>query len=415
MAGLGVAGHRDAITAECLHVAGSHAVPHLPPLPALVQPDDPPAWTATSIVLPQYASEMARLQAARVVKADNLWDLFLPELRDRIFGFVGPLTQFLCGRLGHPSLLSMGTKRAIYADAFDLNWRGDLRLLPNASLDTADVLRISTRDMYGRVWTRFRHMSVRERLVQAPMRHMWLECVPPDWRRVGLAVLALRGGHLEYLKHLLRCRVVSVPQLDECCVEWCKKPARLSAVDYAASHGRLEIVQFLVSTGKASMTARTMDIAAESGSLDLVKWLHANSGAGCTTDAMNGAAIYGHLHIVQWLHANRHEGCTTRAMDIAAMQGHLHVVQFLHANRPEGCTVGAVDLAARNGHTHVVAWLLQNRLEGCSLYGVAEARTDKIAHVLVAGMSPGRRQEILNEAVFTNNRVALDRLLRLSQ
>ena len=73
--------------------------------------------------------------------------------------------------------------------------------------------------------------------------------------------------------------------------------------------------------------------------------------------AMDEAARHGHLPMLQWLHQNRKEGCTTYAMDWAALNGHLPVVQWLHHNRKEGCTKTAMNWAAEKGHLPVVEWL----------------------------------------------------------
>ncbi|TMW58610.1 hypothetical protein Poli38472_010169 [Pythium oligandrum] len=102
-----------------------------------------------------------------------------------------------------------------------------------------------------------------------------------------------------------------------------------------------------------------MDWAAAQGNLELLEEFHKDEFATvtCTTDAMDQAAEHGHLEIVQWLHEHRHEGCTSAAMTMAASQGHLDVVQWLHAYRTEGCDSGAHLGAAGNGHLEVVRWL----------------------------------------------------------
>ncbi|KAK1935385.1 putative ankyrin repeat protein [Phytophthora citrophthora] len=130
-----------------------------------------------------------------------------------------------------------------------------------------------------------------------------------------------------------------------------------AAMDIAAAHGHLGIVQWLRANCSEGCTTAAMDLAAEHGHLEDVKWLHANRKEGCTSDAMNGASARGHLHVVKWLHEYTTEGCTTDAMDNAAGGGHLEVLKWLHENRTEGCTVDAMDSVAGNGNFDMVKWL----------------------------------------------------------
>lgn len=79
--------------------------------------------------------------------------------------------------------------------------------------------------------------------------------------------------------------------------------------------------------------------------------------------AIDYAAEHGYLQVVQYLHYNRFEGCTTLAMDKAAINGHFDVVEFLHHNRKEGCTIFCLDLAIKNRHQKIVKFLRTNRTE----------------------------------------------------
>ncbi|KAF0689459.1 Aste57867_19094 [Aphanomyces stellatus] len=111
-----------------------------------------------------------------------------------------------------------------------------------------------------------------------------------------------------------------------------------------------------------------MDLAAAHGHLEVLQWLHVHRTEGCTTQAFDKAATNGHMHVVTWLHLNRLEGGTVAAMDGAAANGHLDILKFLHKHRQgkEGCTAMAMDMAATNGHLAAVVWLNFNRSEGCS-------------------------------------------------
>lgn len=95
----------------------------------------------------------------------------------------------------------------------------------------------------------------------------------------------------------------------------------VSAVDFAAAKGYLDIVKFLLGHQDVHCTTTTMNVATSSGHLDIVKWLHENRAGGCTVNAMGFAASNGFLNVVRWLHENRNEGCTVEAVDAAASRG----------------------------------------------------------------------------------------------
>lgn len=86
----------------------------------------------------------------------------------------------------------------------------------------------------------------------------------------------------------------------------------------------------------------------------MLEFLLKNRSEGASTGAIDSAAAHGHLNVVQWLTANVPGlASTTSAMDGAACAGHLNVVEFLHEARGEGCTVEAMDLASKRGHLEV--------------------------------------------------------------
>ena len=96
------------------------------------------------------------------------------------------------------------------------------------------------------------------------------------------------------------------------------------------------------------------------GTLDIIKYVSSEHRITITANLMDYAAASGHLRVVQWLHENRSEGCTWAAMTYVAKEGHLHVIQWLHENRTEGCTIWAMDRATEKGHHHVVQYLKEH-------------------------------------------------------
>ncbi|KAL3667621.1 hypothetical protein V7S43_007175 [Phytophthora oleae] len=181
-------------------------------------------------------------------------------------------------------------------------------------------------------------------------------------------------GHLEIVQYLLqvegkaederapkRRRTDTYPELSNRYKMPTTAGCTTAAMNVAAAHGHLDVVQWLHANCSQGCTTAAMDRAAQNGHLETVKWLHFNRKEGCTIDAMNGAAIGGHLHVIKWLHEHTSEGCTTDAMDFAAVGGHFELLKWLHENRTEGCTVAAMDGAAASGLFDIVKWLHKHR------------------------------------------------------
>ncbi|KAF0758476.1 hypothetical protein AaE_003926, partial [Aphanomyces astaci] len=126
----------------------------------------------------------------------------------------------------------------------------------------------------------------------------------------------------------------------------------LSALDFAASKGELNLVQVCHARRSSQVvTCAGMDAAASNGHLDMVEWLHRHTRTPCSVWAMNGAAKRGHLKVVQFLHEHRDEGCTVFAMHNAVVQKHMAIVGYLQSNRSEGCTSYTLVRAAQLGYT----------------------------------------------------------------
>ncbi|GMF26410.1 unnamed protein product [Phytophthora fragariaefolia] len=119
-----------------------------------------------------------------------------------------------------------------------------------------------------------------------------------------------------------------------------------SPVEYAAEHGQLGVVKFL------------LDFRPDGS-------IHADAWWSRSRDSLSCAAAGGHLDIVKLMHEIRPQDGKTNAMDRAAGGGHLDVVQWLHANRIERCTAVAMESAVRNGHLDVVKWLHRNGFSYC--------------------------------------------------
>jgi hypothetical protein len=129
-----------------------------------------------------------------------------------------------------------------------------------------------------------------------------------------------------------------------------------SIVDYAASFGHLDIVQFLLENRSEGCTSWAMDWSAGNNRFDVLKYLH-TKGKFCTYRAMDFSAMNGYINIVKWLHTHRIEGCTKNALNDAFYSGDLDIIIFLYNNRTDGFDHEfALDNAIYNKHWHVVKW-----------------------------------------------------------
>ncbi|KAL2913455.1 hypothetical protein HK105_207067 [Polyrhizophydium stewartii] len=282
--------------------------------------------------------------------ATNEWDRMPTEIQNKILAHAGALTQFVNNRISN---INWRKFRQVVSEVFELDWQGDLRILPfekfKGNLLDEPFWLLHTRSMYVRVKA-LGFDFLKNGLDQAAILNWWTDLL--DFKAPqNLSQMAARCGSIAMLKHLVDERGIAT--LDSV-------QARL-----AAFLGHIEMLMWLAERmPNGQWTTDVMDWAARNNKLDCVKWLHANRTEGCTTMAMNYAAEWGHLVMLKWLHANRTEGCTTDAMDLAAKNGHIDAVEFLQNNRTEGCTSKAMIKAAKNGHAKVVTFLHKNRSEG---------------------------------------------------
>lgn len=195
------------------------------------------------------------------------------------------------------------------------------------------------------------------------------------WSRSAVD-LAAAHGHLAVVEFFWKVRVSGTTD----------------AIDDAALNGHAAVVAFLLahyhmpvndptlgrvvarsptqeSYAREGCTSDAMCNAALNGHLEIVRMLDVN-GARCRSDAMDCAAAGGHLDVVAYLDQHRTEGCTTDAMDDAASRGHYDVVVYLDTHRREGCTTKAMDGAADAGRLDIVSYLHHNRTEGCTTWAM---------------------------------------------
>ncbi|KAG9400938.1 Ankyrin repeat and SAM domain-containing protein 3 [Aphanomyces cochlioides] len=171
---------------------------------------------------------------------------------------------------------------------------------------------------------------------------------------------AAANGHLEIVKFLHTNR---------------REGCTSMAMSLAAANGHLDVVEFLFTHRRELCTEDALDWAASVGQLASVEWLHAHAAhlpISVSVVAMDEAASHNYMDVVQFLHTHRNEGCTKSAMDNAAANGHLEMVKWLHKNRSEGCTEWAICLAALADNVDILEFLWRQRVE-CQGYDALDA------------------------------------------
>ncbi|OQR90251.1 hypothetical protein THRCLA_09393, partial [Thraustotheca clavata] len=200
-----------------------------------------------------------------------------------------------------------------------------------------------------------------------------------------------------------------------------------NAIDVAAAHGHLELVQWLHRNPQFTWTGSpaAIDCAALGGYEDLVRWLVLNRSDGCTSEALSNAAAGGHLNILKFINeeyqdipipaGSYHEAAenghvnvlkwlpwnfvkndengpsclmdsaaknghikvaeflekinaveSMKAMDYAAEGGHLEMLKWLHERGYQSISTDAMNWAANCGHLEVIKYLHEHREEGCT-------------------------------------------------
>ena len=100
-----------------------------------------------------------------------------------------------------------------------------------------------------------------------------------------------------------------------------------------------------------------VNFAASHGSLDVLKYLVDEKGEYITSGAVTYAAMNGHLNVVKYLVDEKKAVIEDHAVENAAADGHLNVVKYLVG---KGAKIGdAVFLASNHGYAHIAEYLRQ--------------------------------------------------------
>ncbi|KAL2918452.1 hypothetical protein HK105_201853 [Polyrhizophydium stewartii] len=287
------------------------------------------------------ARRLERLERhAPLAPGSSEWDRLPAELRKMVLEHAGPLTRLVCGCVDDVEALPDADKQRMWADALELDWRGQLRRLPAVEPDASALEAVRSQRLAERVGFIHTSAAARAALESLAASRFWPAPRPALHHRHSKAVEA---HSYAVLRSLMNGRAA---------------PTQISAPAIVA--------------------------AARFGMLDALRLMHDRLPAGqWSTEVMDAAAASGHLAVVRFLHEHRTEGCTPAAMDAAAEHGHTGIVSFLLGNRREGCTRAALVLAARNGHAEIVALLLERapRADWDLAFVVGEAAWSRHAHV----------------------------------
>ncbi|KAL2920138.1 hypothetical protein HK105_200204 [Polyrhizophydium stewartii] len=249
--------------------------------------------------------------------ATNEWDRIPAEVQRMILTAASPFTQFVNGLLLRADLNGLSTQQhdQIWQDAADVDWQGELKLLPSLIIENK-LPNIRTRAFY----LRLKAVCDRQDLACVVIRNGWTDMFVLHEPSL-LAKCAASEGDVALLRDLIDIRKVV-------------KPSE-SLVVNAAQNGHLACIQFLhermPDTDWRYIVGKE---AAVSGNLDLVVWLSKHRPNCVTFGAIDAAADKNHMHIVRWLVDNVCDMCNTQAIFNALVNDNLEVVEFLYIMFP---------------------------------------------------------------------------------
>ncbi|KDO34400.1 hypothetical protein SPRG_01536 [Saprolegnia parasitica CBS 223.65] len=347
-----------------------------------------------------------------------------------IFDFAGPLSQYLLGRGAWTSSFFVlhSQMEAVYADAYAMDWEGDLATLPGRGPSRE-------RDRVSRSFEHIRTLGMYERyqaivggavlstcgfrdgydtngcrddvpfdippnsLDDVGLRNCWDFAVTPFLDRpIALAHAAAYNGHAALLYKLGSDCGVDLARLRDA------PDGKTLLFDHAASRGYLDVLKCLHAAGNKHCTTRAMDSAITNGNLEIVQWLHAARDEGCSPDGFDTAyqkwedgpdraAIFALLEA-----ACGYGGFTDEALVIAARTGDVRFLKAVTDTNAEGVPVNALCRSVEN---------LVKAMTEVARYGPMESM--EVLHALLPIGAAGT--EPMDAALLHCNRAAIRFLL----
>jgi ankyrin repeat protein len=283
----------------------------------------------------------------------------------------------------------------IWRIAFEIEWQGDLSVLPKKHLPNIQngLLSVKTRSMYHRlcriapeivnydIGDDIEHPPCR--FINIPLRRLWLDLIDitPNDKLEDYVMYAAHGGHLDWIRHLVNmgaykpsdyelfdinvmafaARSGSLELLLYLIEQGCRVDAK--TIEHAALTGHLHLIEFLHRDYSRIFTTKVFVAAARCGNLDMVKFCHKHQ-VPCDDRVLEAAAIEGHAEILEYIHTNGLANDITSCMEIGARKGNLELVKFLHERFNAGAGNAPVRAASR-GHLEIVKYMLKHYPEDC--------------------------------------------------
>ncbi|KAL2917474.1 hypothetical protein HK105_203140 [Polyrhizophydium stewartii] len=273
--------------------------------------------------------------------ATNEWDRMPVEIQGMILDAASPFTKFVNGLLLRAEMrgLREHQREQVWQDAIDVDWQGDLQLLPHVDITTTGIA------MSPSVLERIKPWQKADDYARVVIRNRWIDMLDFDKADV-LATSAAREGAIWLLEDLVDLRRAVVPSVD--------------LAEHAALGGHLDTARFLHDRLPGEQWHEVIGFkAAQSGNLDLVVWLGDHHPECLGPSAFDGAAHGNHMHVVRWLAEHRTLRCGGEAFVSASIHANLEMLQYLHELYPDGLNEAGPRLVSAD--IHVLDWISVRR------------------------------------------------------
>ncbi|KAL2912266.1 hypothetical protein HK105_208257 [Polyrhizophydium stewartii] len=286
------------------------------------------------------------------------WDRIPRELHDGILDAAGPLTRLTASN-PHPAevrCMSRQDRERLWADVVELDWQGDLAILPPLPLQSV-LLGVRSRSLLQRLSEqRIVNKETQQRIA---VRNGWHDLLDLDDKR-SLASAVVTEGDLDLLKHLVDERRAIDLHTWLC--------------NDALRHGHLDIAKFIHERlPGASWPVVTMPSSAQSGSMDCLNWVHDVLQKSYSADALRDACRNGHTHIVRFLAEQPGVFVDENVVWIGAGGGHTPILDLLLQRFPTEFASPFLRFSEGIHHFEVFKWLHKNNIQFDAARGLTNA------------------------------------------
>ncbi|KAJ3404684.1 hypothetical protein HDV05_007039 [Chytridiales sp. JEL 0842] len=339
------------------------------------------------------------MQSIQETSVWSLWDTLPFELHRKILITAGPLT-LLCHNLSHLIRCKNQTEytRLLWTDAFEIDWDGDLELLPPLPKGCIGngLLKVRSRRMYHKLCQlmperRYPSSSIPSEtmisdpeytasqstprcqpldplcnydiLALVPLHNQWYDLL--ELVHSEMAHYAIRFGYLDYLKFLVEEKHMAPSSWKDMFydedyegITAMEDPLRL-----AARCGDWDIFEYLVQQASViSSVILSVMPAVRGGNLQIVQYLHQLFPRSFTNDHYDIACYSGNLNTIKYLYEHRTEDqdFSEESLRCAVRAGSLDIVKFLFENAAFDASRTLFSTAIINRHFDVYKYLHAN-------------------------------------------------------